>query len=86
MRSVDFVTRLIDEGKLSKDEYKRVSCTACPAAPISTPSPASSRLNAEWSFFKELRDLGGASAKAWLRKHYNAVGLRLSLDLRAAYS
>ncbi|HEX5866571.1 MAG TPA: patatin-like phospholipase family protein [Beijerinckiaceae bacterium] len=86
LRSVDFVTRLIDEGKLSKDEYKRVFMHRVSGGAALDAYAASSRLNADWSFFKELKDLGRASAKAWLRKHYNAVGLRSTLDLRAAYS
>ncbi len=45
-----------------------------------------SRWGSSAIFIKELKDLGRASAKAWLRKHYNAVGLRSTLDLRAAYS
>jgi NTE family protein len=86
LRNVDFVTRLIDEGKLSQDEYKRVFMHRVSGGADLDAFAASSRLNADWSFFKELKDLGRASAKAWLKKNYNAVGLRSTLDLKAAYS
>ena len=53
---------------------------------LSTPSRPPRASTPDWSFFKELKDLGRASAKAWLKKNYNAVGVRSTLDLRAAYS
>jgi NTE family protein len=46
---------------------------------------ASSRLNAGWDFFKELRDLGRAAAKSWLSDHYDAIGTRSTLDLPNTY-
>jgi NTE family protein len=86
LRIVDFVTRLIDEGKLSKDDYKRVFMHRIVGGAELDAFTAASRLNADWSFFKELKDLGRASAKAWLKKNYDAIGERSTLDLKAAYS
>jgi NTE family protein len=86
LRSIDFVTRLIDEGKLSKDEYKRVLMHRIVGGEKLDAFAASTRLNADWSFFEELKDLGRAAAKAWLRKNYAAIGVRSTLDLKAAYS
>jgi NTE family protein len=86
LRVVDFVTRLIDEGKLSKDEYKRVLMHRIAGGDKLDAFTASSRLNAEWSFFKELKDLGRASAKKWLARNFDAIGRRSTLDLKAAYT
>lgn len=86
LRVVDFVTRLIDEGKLSKDEYKRVLMHRIAGGEKLDAFAASSRLNAEWSFFKELKDLGRATAKRWLAKNFDAIGVRSTLDLKAAYT
>ena len=86
LRNVDFVTRLIDEGKLSKDEYKRVLMHRIAGGEKLDAFAASTRLNADWSFFEELKDLGRTAAKAWLRKNYAAIGARSTLDLKAAYS
>ena len=47
---------------------------------------ASSRLNAEWSFFRELRDLGRERARRWLSENYDSVGVRGTLDLIDTYS
>ncbi len=45
----------------------------------------SSRLNAHWEFFKQLKDLGRAAARAWLAANYQAIGRESTLDLRRAY-
>ncbi len=47
---------------------------------------ASSRLNAAWSVFQKLRDLGREAAREWLARHYDAIGRRATLDLSNAYS
>ena len=86
LRSVDFVLRLIDEGKLSRDEYKRVLLHRITGGERLDAFAASSRLNAEWSFFKELKDLGRAITKKWLAENYDAIGERGTLDIKAAYS
>ena len=86
LRSVDFVGRLIDEGKLSKADYKRVLMHRINGGRKIDAYTASSRLNAEVGFFLELRDLGRETATAWLAEHYDAIGDHATLDLKAAYS
>lgn len=86
LRSIDFVMRLIDQGKLSPGEYKRVLMHRINGGRKVDAFTASSRLNAEMGFFLELRDLGRETAIAWLAENYEAIGKRATLDLKAAYS
>ena len=86
LRAIEFVTRLIESGKLSTNEYKRVLMHRISGGEKLDAYAASSRLNAEWSFFQELSELGRATAKKWLAENYDAVGVRGTLDLKAAYS
>ena len=86
LRAIDFVVRLIDQGKLSRDEYKRVLMHRIHGGPRLDAFTASSRLNASWSFFQELRDLGRECAYDWLDRHYTDIGACGTLDLRQAYS
>jgi NTE family protein len=86
LRAVEFVGRLIEEGKLSTDDYKRVFMHRVHGGAELDAYTASSRLNAEWGFFKQLKDLGRASARKWLAETYDDIGNRSTLDLRAAYS
>ncbi|MBV9078984.1 MAG: patatin-like phospholipase family protein [Methylobacteriaceae bacterium] len=85
LRVIEFVTRLIDEGKLSRDQYKRVLMHRIGGDGALERFAASSRLKAEWDFFLQLRDIGRAAAETWLTTHYDAVGRQGTLDLRAAY-
>jgi NTE family protein len=45
---------------------------------------ASTRLDARWEFFKQLRDLGRSAARNWLAQNYDAIGQRSTLDLQDA--
>jgi NTE family protein len=84
LRAVDFVTRLIESGKLSANEYKPVLMHRITGREKLDAFTASSHLCAEWSFFQELRDLGPTTAKQWLAENYDAIGVRGTLNLRAA--
>jgi NTE family protein len=86
LRSIEFVTRLIDDGKLSPEEYKRVLMHRIDGSGVLDDHGAASRLNAEWDYFVTLRDAGRRTAKAWLKAHYSAIGERSTLDLKAAVS
>ena len=86
LRVIEFVTRLIDQGKISDDEYKRVLMHRIGGDDALEGFAASSRMKADWSFFLELRDIGRRAAQDWLAAHYDAIGERSTLDLKAAYS
>jgi len=86
LRAVDFVTRLIDEGKLSTKDYKRVLMHRIHGGRELDEYTAASRLNAKWAFFKELKDLGRATARQWLAENYPSIGRESTLDLRSAYT
>ncbi|WP_404286034.1 patatin-like phospholipase family protein [Microvirga sp. RSM25] len=85
-RSVEFVTRLIDEGKLSTKDYKRVFMHRIHGGQDLDEFTAASRLSAQWSFFKELKDLGRNAARSWLAENYRSIGHKSTLDLRDAYT
>jgi NTE family protein len=85
LRAVDFVAELIDAGKLSKDEYKRVLMHRIDGTGVLDDLEASSKLNAEWNFFQRLRDAGRATAQRWLEKHYDSIGREATLDLPHLY-
>ncbi|HEX2510712.1 MAG TPA: patatin-like phospholipase family protein [Microvirga sp.] len=86
LRAVAFVTRLIEEGKLSPEEYKNVHMHRIDATDVLDNYEASSRLSAEWDFFVQLRDAGRRTAQSWLAAHYESIGIRGTLDLESALS
>jgi NTE family protein len=84
LRAVEFVTRLVESGKLSPDEYKRVLMHRIDAGGVLDDFDASTRLHAEWDLFVHLRDRGREAAQAWLAANFDAIGKRSTLDLREA--
>ena len=85
LRAIDFVTRLVEEGKLSRDEYMKVHMHRISAAELK-PLQSSSKLNAEWAFLTELRDIGRNAARDWLDRHYDDIGKRSTIDLRSEFT
>ena len=81
MRAIAFVTSLIDRGKLSEDEAKRMLIHSIRADEEMVHHGVSSELNADWTFLLHLRDKGRTHAERWLAKHFDAIGLRSSADV-----
>ncbi|NRG17024.1 patatin-like phospholipase family protein [Rhizobiales bacterium] len=84
MRAIDFVTRLIEEGKLDSNTYMKVHVHRITAEELK-PLQSSSKLNAEWAFLTELRDIGRATAQEWARENFEAIGERSTINLREEF-
>jgi NTE family protein len=85
MRAIAFVTRLLDEGRLDGDRYKRMYMHRVAMPDELSHLSVASKFNAEWSFLTNLRDLGRRQAAAWLDQHFHDIGQRSSLDIEAEY-
>lgn len=85
LRAVEFVTRLIDTGKLDAGEYTRVFLHLIEGGEAMRPLSSSSKLNAEWAFLTHLRDIGRSAAGAWLEKNFDRIGKASSVDLRGLF-
>jgi NTE family protein len=85
MRAIAFVTSLIDRGKLSEDEAKRMLVHSIRADEEMVHHGVSSKLNVEWAFLTHLRDKGRTHAERWLARHFDAIGQRSSVDIRAEF-
>lgn len=85
LRAIDFVDRLIAEGKLSTDEYRQVRVHIIENQDALKPLGASSKMNAEWAFLVHLRDLGRQTASEWMDANFKNIGQRSTVDLRAMF-
>jgi NTE family protein len=85
MRAVAFVTKLIDDGKLSQNNAKRVLIHSVCADDIMRGLGASSKLNADGGFLRQLRALGRERAQVWIDRHFDDLGSRSTIDIRAVY-
>lgn len=81
LRAINFVSRLIHEGKLSEKEYRDTRVHIIENQDALIPLGASSKMNAEWAFLEHLRDLGRRSADQWLDTHFDAIGKKSTVDL-----
>ncbi len=86
LRAIDFVDRLIREGKLSTDSYRQVRVHIIENEAEMKPLGASSKMNPEWAFLCHLRDMGRRTADRWLDTTSSAVGERSTVDLRTMFS
>ena len=86
LRAVDFVQRLVDQGKIGPPDYVRPYIHRIDGAEPLKQYSAASKLDASWESLVAMRDIGKVAAKAWLAAHYDDIGLKDTLDLRAAFS
>ncbi len=85
LRSIAFVGRLIDEGKLSIKDYRRQRIHLIENQEALMPLGAPSKLNAEWAFLCHLRDLGRQTSDAWLKENFAKVGKEATIDIRKMF-
>jgi NTE family protein len=85
LRAIDFVRRLLDEGKLAPDDYRRLHVHVIEAQDQIMPLGASSKLNAEWAFLRHLFEIGREAAGVWTETCYEHLGKRSTVDTRAMF-
>lgn len=85
LRAINFVTRLIEEGRLDGTEYQKMLVHRIDGDAALKPLGASSKLNAEWPFLKLLHDSGRAAAQDWLDENFDAIGERSTINVREMF-
>jgi NTE family protein len=85
MRAIAFVTRLIDEGKVTDGGLKRILIHAIEADDVMQGLGPMSQINADWRFLTHLHDIGQERAARWLESHVEMVGIESTVDVRAKY-
>ncbi|MDR6952028.1 putative acylesterase/phospholipase RssA [Ancylobacter sp. 3268] len=86
LRAAEFVTRLLNEGRLSHkgdgvDGYRNLRMHRIDGAEKLVALDASTKMNAEWEFLLFLRDIGREAAEGFLERHYDDIGVRSTLDV-----
>jgi len=86
-RAIDFVTRLIDRGQLPRGrgpgQYRRINVHRIALDDVFRKLTADSKLSSDYDFFEMLRDGGRRAARNFLEQHFDDIGKRSTLDLRA---
>ena len=86
-RAIDFVTRLIDQGKLprgtGKGQYRRINVHRIALDSTFKELTSDSKLNSDFDFFEMLKKGGRQAAQSFLAAHFDDIGVRSTVDLGA---
>jgi NTE family protein len=86
-RAIDFVARLIDQGRLprgiERGEYRRINVHRIVLDRFGTHFDAFSKLSTDYDFFEMLHVSGKRAARRFLDEHFDDIGVKSSVDLRA---
>jgi NTE family protein len=85
MRAIDFVKRLLAEGKLDPARYKDVLMHRIDGGRTLDAYPASSKAETSADLMYRLRDLGRHCATEWLAHKLPSVGVACSIDIARDY-
>jgi NTE family protein len=85
MRTIAFVTDLIQQDKVDRKEMKEMLIHSIKSDTAMCALSVSSKYNADWSFLCKLRDNGRREAETWLTENYRNIGERSSIDIRKEF-
>lgn len=81
MRAINFVSRLISQGKLDHRDYKDIKIHMVTGCQHMEALNASSKMNTEWKFFKHIRDIGRQATDDWLKENRKYIGDKSSVNI-----
>lgn len=81
LRAIEFVRRLLAEGKLDARRYKSVRMHRIDGGAVLAPFGADSKTRADMAFVHKLFDLGRAAGQEWLQVHRKDVGVRPTIKI-----
>ncbi|MEY2953718.1 MAG: hypothetical protein RLZZ401_1805 [Pseudomonadota bacterium] len=85
MRAIDFVKRLLAEGKLDPARYKDLLMHRIDGGEVLEAFHASTKAATDAHLIHTLRDLGVASAKRWLARNFRQLGVESSVNIARDY-
>jgi len=88
LRAIDFVQKLITQDMLKdeyKDQYKSINLHAIRADEALSNLSVASKFDTDWTFLKDLRDLGRQQAALWIKTNYKHIGKKSSVDIKRDY-
>lgn len=81
MRSINFITKLIDQEFIAPDALKRVHMHLIENEALFQKLDTSSAMNTDWNFLTHLFHEGKKTGKKWIERNYKDVGIKSSIDL-----
>ena len=85
MRAIHFVTGLIESGAVCSPNLKHMLIHGISAEAEMAGLSVASKLSTDWAFLTELKEVGRATAEAWITDHFEALGRRSTIDIEVTY-
>jgi NTE family protein len=85
MRSIDFINRMLERGRLDIDHYRPVLLHRIDGGEALEAYPASSKSSVDAIMVGKLHDLGRECARRWLKKHFDDLGSKTTVDIAHDY-
>ncbi|MBV5331298.1 patatin-like phospholipase family protein, partial [bacterium] len=85
MRAIDFVKRLLQEGKLDPSHYKDVLMHRIDGGETLEAFNAATKSSTDGKLIHTLFELGQNHARQWLGKHHDALGVTSTLNIARDY-
>ena len=85
MRAIAFVSKLIDDGDLDDEKHRRMLVHSIANDEHMRSLGVTSKLNPDWDFLQDLRDVGRATAEKWLRDNFDHVGVQGTTDIKGLF-
>ncbi len=86
-RAIEFVARLIDQGRLPRGlgsgHYRRINAHRIALSDGEKAYSADTKLSTDYDFFRMLRTNGRRAARRFLDAHFDDIGVRSTFDLGA---
>ena len=84
LRAIEFVRRLLAEGKLDASRYKNVHMHRIDGGAVLAPFGADSKSRADLGFVRTLFELGRTTGQDWIEAHHKDVGVRPTIKITDA--
>jgi NTE family protein len=85
MRSIDFVNRMLERGNLDANRYRKVLLHRVDGGEALEAYPASSKSSADAALINKLHALGRECAQKWLKKRFEDIGKKTTIDIARDY-
>lgn len=81
-RAIDFVSRLLDAGRLDATHYKKVRLHLVSGGDAIDRRGATAKINPDYQMFEDLFKVGRTAGQEFLRNNFDSIGVRGTLDIK----
>ena len=81
-RAIDFVARLVDQGRLKDTHYKKVRMHLIEGGKALAAYTADTKMQADFGLFRKLFEIGRSAGEKFIADNFDDIGEKATLDLK----